>query len=286
MVSPHARRQAVHHLVSEHHMSERHACQVIGVSRSTVRYQKRGRLDEAVMVAAVRDFAHQFPQYGYRHTTVLMQREGNYKINHKRVERIWRQEGLQLSRRKIVKRRFGEGGDVKQRAQYPNHVWSYDFTEDRTEWGQRVRVLAVMDEFTRECLMLYAARSISSKRVIDILDWLFATRDVPQHLRSDNGPEFVADRVQQWLADQGSQTLYITPGSPWENPFIERFIGTLQTECLDRYLFDRVSEAQMILDHYLDEYNGFRPHSSLGYLTPVAFRKQWIDQMTLTPTGT
>lgn len=285
MVSPHAKRQAVRHLVAEQQMSERHACEVVDVPRSTARYQPQGQADDAQTVETVREFAYRFPQHGYRHITALMQREG-YAINHKRVERIWREEGLQLSRRKTVKRRFGQGGDVKQHATHPNHVWSYDFTEDRTERGQRVRVLAVMDEYTRECLMVYAAKSISSKRVIDILSWLFATRGVPQHLRSDNGPEFVAHRVQKWLAEQGSQTLYITPGSPWENPFIERFIGTLKAECLDRHLFDRVSEAQMILDHWVDDYNHFRPHSSLGYSTPVEYRQQWHSQMTLTPTGT
>lgn len=285
MVSPHAKRQAVQTLVREHQMSQRHACEVVDVARSTARYQPQGRSDEAETVGVVRDFAYRFPQHGYRHVTALMQREG-YEINHKRVERIWRLEGLQLPRRKVVKRRFGEGGDVKQRAEYPNHVWSYDFTEDRTERGQRVRVLSVMDEYTRECLMVYAAKSIGSKRVIDILSWLFSTRGVPQHLRSDNGPEFIAHRVQKWLSDQGSQTLYITPGSPWENPFIERFIGTLKAECLARYLFDRVSEAQTMLDHWIDEYNRFRPHSSLDYMTPVEFRQAWHGQVTLTPTGT
>ena len=285
MVSPRARRQAVRYLVAEHQVSERHACEVVDVSRSTARYQPQGCSDDAQTVKAVREFAHRFPQHGYRHVTALMRREG-YGVNHKRVERIWRLEGLQLPRRKKVKRRFGEKGDVKQRAQHPNHVWSYDFTEDRTERGQRVRVLAVMDEYTRECLMVYAAKSISSKRVIDILSWLFSTRGVPQHLRSDNGPEFVAHRVQKWLADQGSQTLYITPGSPWENPFIERFIGTLKAECLDRYLFDRVSEAQTLLDHWVDEYNQFRPHISLDYLTPVEYRQACDGLMTLTPTGT
>ncbi|MEQ8675286.1 MAG: IS3 family transposase [Aggregatilineales bacterium] len=164
--------------------------------RSTARYQPQGRSNDAEMAKAVRDFAYRFPQYGYRHISALMRCEG-YEVNHKRVERIWRVEGLQLPRRKTVKRRFGERGDVKKRAQYPNHVWSYDFTEDRTTHGQRVRVLAIMDEYIRECLIIYAAKSISSKRVIDILSWLFTTRGVPDHIRSDNGPEFVAQRVQQ-----------------------------------------------------------------------------------------
>ena len=134
--------------------------------------------------------------------------------------------------------------------------------------------------------MIYAAKSIRSDRVIDLLRWLFATRGVPQHIRSDNGPEFVAHRVQQWLANQGSQTLYITPGSPWENPFIERFFETMKHESLNRYLFDRGAEAQIILDNFMDDYNRFRPHSSLADLTPVEFRQQYQQQQFLTPTGT
>lgn len=285
MVSPQAKRQALRHLTDDHHVSQRRACQLVGIPRSTARYQPHGRADDGELVEAVRDFAYRFPQYGYRHITARMRREG-YTINHKRVERIWRREGLQLPRRKRVKRRFGERGDVKQRAQYPNHVWSYDFTEDRTTRGQRVRVLVVMDEYTRECLMIYAAKSIGSKRVVDLLSWLFATRGIPQHIRSDNGPEFIAHRVQQWVAEQGSQTLYITPGSPWENPFIERFIETMKHESLDRYLFDRVAEAQMILDNFMEDYNRFRPHSSLDDLTPVEFRQQYDEQQILTHTGT
>jgi transposase InsO family protein len=283
MVSPHAKRQAVQHLVETRDMTERHACQVIDLPRATARYQPKR--DERPMVDAVRDFAYRYPQHGYRHITALMRREG-HAVNHKRIERIWRLEGLQLPRRKVVKRRYGEGGDVKQRAAYPNHVWSYDFTEDRTERGRKVRVLAVMDEFTRECLMLYSAPSINAAKVVDILTWLFHTRGVPQHLRSDNGPEFIAHKVQDWLTIQGSQTIYITPGSPWENPFIERFIGTLKAECLDRYLFFSGAEAQHIMDHWLDEYNRYRPHSSLDYLTPAEFWQQYNTQTTLTPTGT
>lgn len=271
--------------MNDHKMSERRACRLLSVPRSTVRYQVRGRADDETLVATVRDFAYRLPQYGYRHITARMRRAGHH-VNHKRVERIWRQEGLQLPKRRVVKRRHGQGGDVKQRAQYPNHVWSYDFTEDRTTHGQRVRVLVVMDEFTRECLMIYVAKRISAKQVVNLLSWLFATRGVPQHIRSDNGPEFVAHHVQQWLTEQGSQALYITPGSPWENPFIERFIETMKHESLNRYLFDRVTDAQVLLDHFMEEYNHSRPHSSLDDLTPVEFRQQYHPSAILTPTGT
>ncbi len=266
-------------------MSERHACELVGIARSTHRYQPCQRDDEVDLVAIIRDYAYQHPEYGYRRIAALLQREG-YTVNHKRVERIWRQEGLQQPKRTVVKRRYGEGGDVKQRAEYPNHVWSYDFTEDRTETGQRVRVLAVMDEFTRECLMLYADRSINSKRVVDILKWLVSLHGMPDHIRSDNGPEFVARRVKRWICDRGSQTIYIEPGHPWENPFIERFIGSLKSECLHRYLFDTIGDAQQLLDHWRNEYNTYRPHSALDYLTPAEFANNCHGESFLTPTGT
>jgi transposase InsO family protein len=237
------------------------------------------------MIAAVRDYAQRYPQHGYRHITALMQRAG-HQVNPKRVERLWRLEGLQLPRRKTVKRRYGEKGEVKRRAEYANHVWSYDFTEDRTERGQKVRVLTVLDEFTRECLMTLAARSIPSARVLDVLKWLFATRGVPEHLRSDNGSEFIANQVKAWLKISGCQTLYIEPGHPWENPFIERFIGTLKRECLDRYLFDTLAEAQYLIEQWREEYNRYRPHSSLDYLTPVEYAQQQTSVISLTPTGT
>lgn len=285
-MSASTKRQVVRHLVEAQGLSERRACQTSGIARSTVRYRARGRAGEAAMITTVRDYAQRYPQHGYRHITALMQREG-HTVNHKRIERLWRQAGLQLARRKPVKRRLGEKDEVKRRAEYPNHVWSYDFTEDRTERGQKVRVLAVLDEFTRECLMTLAARSIPAKQVVDVLRWLFATRGVPNHLRSDNGPEFIAHKVKTWLTTSGCHTLYIEPGHPWENPFIERFIGTLKGECLDRYLFDTVAEAQHLIEHWREEYNRHRPHSSLDYLTPTEFAQQHQTRVTsLTPTGT
>lgn len=286
MVSASAKRQLVGHLVEAHNLSERRACQVSGIARSTVRYPPRGRWGEAAMTALVRDYAQRYPQHGYRHIAALLQRDG-HGVNHKRVERIWRQEGLQLPRRPTVKRRYGEKAEVHRRAEYPNHVWSYDFTEDRTERGVTLRVLTVLDEFTRECLMTFVARSIPADRVLDVLQWLFATRGVPDHLRSDNGSEFIAHKVKAWLHTRGCQTLYIEPGHPWENPFIERFIGTLKRECLERYLFDTLAEAQQLVEHWREEYNRHRPHSSLDYLTPAEFaQQQHTSGFPLTQTGT
>ncbi len=281
-----AKRQVVGHLVEAHELSQRRACQTSGIGRSTVRYQLRGRAQEAEMTATVRDYAQRYPQHGYRHVTALMQRDG-HAVNHKRIERLWRQEGLQLPRRKIVKRRYGEKGEVKRRAAYPNQVWSYDFTEDRTERGHKLRVLTVLDEYTRECLMTLVARSIPSDRVLDVLKWLFATRGVPEHLRSDNGSEFIAHKVKAWLKTSRCQTIYIDPGHPWENPFIERFIGTLRRECLDRYIFDTLAEAQHLIEQWREEYNRHRPHSSLDYLTPMEFARQHqASVISLTLAGT
>lgn len=284
-MSASSKRQIVKHLVEAHEVSERHACQVVGLARSTARYQARGRAEEAQLVEVIRDYAYRYPQHGYRHISALMQRAGQ-AVNHKRIERLWRREGLQLPRRKQRKRRFGEGGDVKRRAEYRHHVWSYDFTEDRTTRGQKIRTLAIMDEYTRENLMLFAARSIPSARVWDILQWLFGIHGVPEHLRSDNGPEFIANAIKENLAQHDCQTIFIQPGHPWENPFIERFIGTLRHECLDRYLFDHIPEAQHIMDHWRIEYNQYRPHSSLGYRTPAEFAQLSQQAISLTPIGT
>lgn len=278
------KRCAVSYLQDAHELSERRACALVGIARTTHRYQPQLTEDESRLTETVREYANKYPHYGYRLITGLLQANG-YDVNHKRIEHIWRREGLQQPKRKAYKRRYGDGGDVKQRATHINHVWSYDFTEDRTENGQRVRILAVMDEYTRQCLMLYASTSIPSSKVIDILDWLVMCHGMPQHIRSDNGPEFVSNKVKQWITNQGSQTIYIEPGHPWENPFIERFIGTLKHDCLSRYLFDNIPQAQGLLDNWRLEYNAYRPHSALGYITPDAYAAQH-NQMILTSTGT
>jgi putative transposase len=204
------KRRAVSYLQEAHEMSERHACDLIGIARSTLRYQAMPAEDEVELTQLIRDYAHRYPQYGYRLIMGLLQADG-MEVNHKRIERIWRREGLQQPKRTAYKRRYGEGGDVKQRATHINHVWSYDFTEDQTENGQRVRILAVMDEFTRQCLMLYASTSIPSTKVVDILDWLVMCHGMPEHIRSDNGPEFVANKVKQWITLVGVRRSILNP---------------------------------------------------------------------------
>ena len=257
MVSPQAKRQGVAYLVAEKEYSQRQACQLIGISRSSARYEKRQKEDEVELIRDIRELANRHKSYGYRRIYILLRREGSKKINKKRVHRIWK--------------------EVIHKAEYPNHVWSYDFVEDRTEKGDKLRILTVIDEFTRECLALLVARSSSSVQVINLLEWLFLVRAVPEHIRSDNGPEFIAKAIQEWLAEKQCQTIYIKPGSPWENPYNESFNGKLREECLDRYLFVNVREAQEILENWRDEYNHYRPHSSLAYLTPMEFARRCAE---------
>jgi transposase InsO family protein len=272
-VSPQAKRNAVQHLVAEEDYSQRHACQLVGISRSSARYSPKLRPRETAFKEQVRQLANQHPNYGYRRITAILRREGS-QVNHKRVQRIWQLEGLQLPRRKPRKRRCGPKGEMIHKAQYRNHIWSYDFLEEHTVRGKRLRILAVIDEFTRECLALLVDRSITSNEVVDLLDWLFLVYGKPQHIRSDNGPELVAKKVQSWLAEQDCETIYISPGSPWENAYIESFIGKFRKECVDRYLFYTLKETRRIVEDWRQEYNHYRPHSSLGYLPPSAFAAQ------------
>lgn len=272
MVSPRARRSGVEWLVARG-LSQRRACRLLGLNRSSARYKSHDRADEAATVALVREYAHEQPMYGYRIITAMLNHDG-YRINRKRVYRIWRQEGLQLPRRRVIKRRYGNSSGALQRASQPNEVWTYDFLEARTERGGKLRMLTVLDEYTRECLTIHVARSISSRQVIKVLEWLFLVRGSPENLRSDNGPEFIAYAIQEWLRDRHCHTLYIKPGSPWENPFIESFNGTFRADCLDRWVFADGKEAQEIIEQWRTEYNHRRPHSSLGYLTPAQFAVQ------------
>jgi len=273
VVTPRARRSTVERVVTERGLSQRHACELVGIQRSSARYVRRGWSDEAGIVALVREYAHEQPMYGYRIITAMLKHDG-YRINRKRVYRIWRQEGLQLPRRKAIKRRYGESTGALRRANRPNEVWTYDFLEGRTERGGKLRMLTVLDEYTRECLTIHIARSISSRQVIQVLEWLFLLRGAPDYLRSDNGPEFIAYALKDWLRDHHCHTLYITPGSPWENPFIESFNGTFRSECLDRWVFTAGREAQIVIEQWRQEYNQRRPHSSLGYLPPAVFAQQ------------
>jgi len=230
-----------------------------------------------MLIRRIHELAIRHGRYGYRRVTVLLRREG-WKVNRKRVHRIWKSEGLGLPRRRPTRRRVGPVGEIVNKAEYPNHVWSYDFVEDRSERGGKLRILSIIDEFTRECLAIRIAPSMPASAVVEVLGWLFLTRGVPRYLRSDNGPEFVARVVRRWLEASGCSTLFINPGSPWENGYIESFFDKLRDECLNREVFRNGKEAQVIVENWRQEYNNYRPHSSLGYLTPAEFARQYYEK--------
>ena len=201
----------------------------------------------------------------------LLRSTAGWVVNDKRVERIWRREGLKVPEKQPKRGRLwlADGSCIRLRAEYPNHVWSYDFVEDRTHDGRKYRMLNLIDEFTHECLAIRVARKLKATDVIDVLSDLFILRGVPGHIRSDNGPEFVAKAVQAWITAVGANTAYITPGSPWENGFIESFNARLRDELLDGEIFYSLREAQVVIESWRRHYNQVRPHASLGYRAPA-----------------
>lgn len=214
--------------------------------------------------------ATQYGRYGYRRVTELLCREG-WKVNHKRVERLWRREGLKVPQKQPKRRRLwlNDGSCVRLRAMRKDHVWSYDFVHDRTHDGRALRMLTVIDEFTRECLAIDVSRRLTSEDVLERLSDLFVRRGVPEYIRSDNGSEFTAKAVRQWLGRVDVKTLFIEPGSPWENGYIESFNGKLRDELLNMEIFDTLLEAKVLIERWRCEYNTIRPHSSLDYRPPA-----------------
>jgi len=202
--------------------------------------------------------------------TGMLKLEGWY-VNHKRVERIWRREGLKVPKKQPKRRRLwlNNGSCVRLRPRYKNHVWSYDFVADRTSDGRAFRMLTIIDEYTRECLAIEVNRKLNSHNVMDVLSQLFIERGTPQYIRSDNGPEFIARQLRWWLKRHKIDTLFIEPGSPWENGYIESFNGRLGDELLKREIFDTLYEAKVLIERWRIQYNTIRPHSALGYLPPA-----------------
>ena len=251
-------------------VAERRACRVLGQSRATQRRELCRAEDEPRLVSRITELARAYGRYGYRRITVLLRREG-WRVNAKRVVRIWREQGLKVPRRQPKRRRLwlGDGSCVRRRAERPNHVWSYDFVFDRTHDDRPVRMLVIVDEYTRECLAIDVARSLRSEHVLERLFELFVQRGTPDYIRSDNGAEFTATAVREWLGRIGVRTLYIEPGSPWENGYVESFNGKLRDELLNGELFYTLQEAQILIERWRREYNEFRPHSSLGYRPPA-----------------
>jgi len=221
------------------------------------------------------ELARQYGRYGYRRIAALL-RDAGWQVNDKRVERLWRREGLKVPMRQPRKGRLwlNDGSCVRLRPEYRHHVWSYDFVMDRTADGRVIRMLTIVDEFTRECLAIDVARKLTSEDVLERLSDLFVRRGVPDHIRSDNGSEFTAKRVREWLERVGVKTLYIEPGSPWENGFVESFNGKLRDECLKRESFDTLLEAKVLIERWRQDCNTIRPHSALGYRPPAPEARQ------------
>jgi putative transposase len=269
MVSPARRREAVGLVREKFDVSQRRACRTLGQPRTTERYVPKENAEGRRIAQRVVKLAGENPRYGYRRVAALLRREG-IRANLKRVYRIWRLEGLKVPPQQVRRRRTGDAG-IRYRAISANHVWSYDFIYDQTTDGRKLKLLTLVDEYTRECLAIEVGRTFKAKAVVEVLRVVMAERGIPDFIRSDNGPEFIARAVRTWLGQLGAKTMFIAPGSPWENPFIESFNGKLRDESLNRELFTSLREAEVLLNQFVARYNEFRPHSSLGYLTPSEF---------------
>jgi len=281
-VSPERKRRTIDEVrrrLGPDKISERRACKVLGQPRGTQRYSKRRAADEAKLLEEMRRIARKRPRFGSPRIHDALGKRG-WSVNHKRIERLWREEGMQVPKKQHKKRRSPCGGSanscVRKRALRPNHVWSYDFVEDRTENNRKLRMLVVIDEFTRESLAIEVAWSFTAAQVVEVLGYLFAVRGVPEHIRSDNGPEFVARVVTRWLYRAGVKTLFIAKGSPWENGYVESFNSRFRDELLNRELFVGLEDARWVVDRWRLDYNHHRPHSSLEYQTPATFAARWL----------
>lgn len=260
----------VMHVIDHLGVSERRACTVLRQPRSTQRHLPQVRDDEEPLTQRIIELAAIYGRYGTPRITALLKQEG-WHVNHKRVERIWRQAGLKVPRRQPKRGRLwlNDGSCIRLRPQHKDHVWAYDFVAARTHDGRPLKLLTLVDEYTRECLAIDVARRLRSDDVLEQLAWLFATRGVPEHIRSDNGSEFTATVVRRWLKKVGVRTLFIAPGSPWENGYVESFNGKLRDELLNGEIFYTLREAKVLIERWRRHYNTIRPHSSLGYRPPA-----------------
>ena len=251
-------------------VSERRACRVLGQVRRTQRYTPKVADDEEALTENIVSLATEYGRYGYRRITALLKTDG-WRVNHKRVERIWRQEGLKVPARQPKRGRlwFNDGSCIRLRPEHRNHVWAYDFVFDRTREGRPLKFLTIVDEYTRECLTIEVARKQTSRDVLRTLAQLMLKYGVPKHIRSDNGPEFVARAVRSWLSRLGVETLFIERGSPWENGYIESFNGKFRDELLNGEIFTTLQEAKVLTAWWRRQYNHLRPHSALGYRPPA-----------------
>jgi len=256
-------------VVQELQVSERRACKVLGQPRSTQRYEPRENRFRDHLRERVIYFAKLYGRYGYRKVTGLLNFEG-WGVGKDQVYGIWREEGLQVPSKQPKRGRlwFNDGSCIRKRADYPNHVWSYDFVSHRTHDGKSFKILNIIDEFTRECLASFVARRIRSREVIFVLADLFLEKGVPVHIRSDNGPEFIAKKLLSWFKTLNISPLFIEPGSPWENGYCESFNGKMRYELLNGEIFYTLKEAKIIIERWRWQYNHIRPHMSLGNRPP------------------
>jgi transposase InsO family protein len=245
----------------------------MNLGRSSYYHNSRANPQGRILNQRIVELSQQHPRYGYRRITVMARRDGR-AVNAKRVQRIRRAAGLQVHKKQRKLRRTGLSTAERERAAHPNHVWSWDFVEDQTENGTRFRVLTLIDEYTRECLAMRVAWSIRAVDVLASLEEAIALYGAPAHIRSDNGPEFIAYAIQDWLEQKSIKAIYIKPGSPWENGHIESFHDKFRDELLNREVFGSLLEAKIVIRQWREEYNAERPHSSLGNQTPEEFAKR------------
>jgi len=271
VVGPQARREQVA-FARERGLSERRACGLLAISRSTLGYELRLPMKDAPVIEAMKTLSAQYPRYGYRRIRIFLRRQG-HQIGVHRTHRLWRQAGLQLPRRR-PRRRISTGRPRPLPPVNANFVWAYDFVFDATAQGQQIKCLTIVDEFTHECLAIDVAGSIRSRRVIEVLSRLVSVHGAPLFLRSDNGPEFVSRAILEWIAESGIATALIDPGKPWQNGTNESFNGKFRDECLSVEWFRSREEARVVIETWRRHYNAVRPHSSLAYLTPLEFKQQ------------
>jgi putative transposase len=263
-----AKRRAIQHTVSEGMGTIRQGCRALGLQVSSFYKAPLIGPEKKLVQEAIKTMSMKHPRYGYRRITAMLQRDG-CEVGKDRVQRFRRVQGLQVKKRQRKLRRLGISTAERQRATHPRHVWSWDIIQDSTETGGAFKMLTILDEYSRECLKIWPSWSIRACDVIKQLEEAMEVYGEPEHLRSDNGSEFIAYAVQDWLGERAIKSIYIRPGSPWENPYIESFHDKLRDELLNRELFSNLLEARVLTENWRREYNEIRPHSSLGYKTPM-----------------
>jgi putative transposase len=271
--------------VEQNKMSYRRCCVLVGLSRNTP-FSNRRQIENDALLQEIHRLANRFNRFGYRRIHALLSKQQGFSVNVKRVHRLWKQEGLQVRKRKRRKRRGGYTVLIPQQAKSPNHVWTVDFVYDTLRHGRSIRLLSVVDEYTRECLAMRVEYALKSEDVQMTLQTLFHDLGRPLYLRSDNGSEFIAKSLQGFLADHGTRPLFIEPGSPWQNGKCESFNGRLRDECLNAEWWGNLREAQNVIEQWREHYNTERPHSALDYWTPKQFADQWYSQNTTGPLPT